>query len=154
MGINCRETRWSLPGNGEGEGAGLVECGFEDTEGQFKKHLQLSQGWLQNLQSQILLRSSTWWALTQWLKSLTVDIRRNFFTKKVSRLLSKAVGSTTGVFSRFRDAKPLLSWCWSTSGRSPNQKWKWTKQPPEANPNQHFSDSKVCYSWDFQLVKY
>lgn len=38
--MNCRETsRWSLPGNGEGGGAGLVESAFEDTEGQFKKHL-------------------------------------------------------------------------------------------------------------------
>lgn len=44
--INCRETRWSLPGNCEDTGGGLVESGFEDTKGQFKKHLRLSEGWL------------------------------------------------------------------------------------------------------------
>lgn len=68
--INCRESsRWSLPGNGEGGGAGLREPGFEDTEGQFGKHLQLPEGELQNLWSQILLRSST-----QWAVALTVAV--------------------------------------------------------------------------------
>lgn len=44
MWINCR---WS--GNGEAGGPGLVEFGFEDTKYQFKKHLQLFEGWLQNV---------------------------------------------------------------------------------------------------------
>lgn len=42
---------------------GLWNLAFEDTEGQFGKHLQLPEGELQNLWSQILLRSSTRWAL-------------------------------------------------------------------------------------------
>lgn len=92
MCVNYRETsKGFLPENGQGPvehslqgecgGAGLVQAGCEDVKGQLKRSLQLFEGLLLKLWSQILLRSNTWRTKDTdhrlWLRSLRLDIRRN-----------------------------------------------------------------------------